>query len=400
MSKSFAPRTAQMTMSMLAIALITGLIVSGCGGGSSSSSSTQTASSSGSGSSDASSKGVEEAQAAIAEIRKPPTKFGITVPLKEKPTGATVAFMKCGVPECAAIDNSLEPAAKAMGVKLQSISIGNTPQTIADGFNTAIETHPDAVIVPATDPVIWQPQLKKLRAEGIPVLSWYLPENIKTDPVAEGILTNTYDTSNAQNVGKLMADFVVAESNGEAHVVDVEVPEYTIFKVQAEAFKEELEGVCPECSVESLKSHAEDIGTKIPGAVVSNLQQHPETNWVVFDFGSIESGVPQALAAAGLSEQAKLISASGESNNYEAIKNGEEFATLAVDLHYLAWQGIDAAGRAITGQSVAPDGPGNVPMQILKQEDINFEPSEEWVGIPGYEQKFEELWAGKTPAGN
>jgi len=387
------------TLSLLAISVVTGLIVSGCGGSDSSSdSSSQSGGSSGSTASGGSSKGVEEAKAAIAEVLKPPTSFGITAPLKERPTGKTVAFMQCGVPECAAINKHLGPATKAMGVKLQTIQTGNTPQTIAEGFNTAIETHPDAVIVPAIDPVIWQSQLKKLRAAHIPILAWYLPEDIKTDPLAKGILTNTYDASDATRVGQLLADFVVAESNGEASVVDVEVPEFTIFKIQAEAFKEELARVCPECSVDSLKSHAEDIGSKIPGAVVSYLQQHPETNWVVSDFGSLATGVPQAIAAAGLDENVKLVSASSEPNNYEDVKSGGEYATLPVDLHYLAWQGVDGAARAITGQSLAPDGPGNVPMQILKQEDITFEPSEEWVGFPGYEQKFEELWAGKAPA--
>jgi ribose transport system substrate-binding protein len=139
-----------------------------------------------------------------------------------------------------------------------------------------------------------------------------------------------------------------------------------------------------------------DIGTpRLPNRVVSYLQAHPETKYVTMAFGSMAIGLPQALAAAGLTDKVTVISEAGGPINFQYIKSGQQTMDLAQDLRVQAWTGVDAAARLATGQKTTLVDP-LPPIRFLTKDNITFDPQGGFTAFPDYKEHFRKQWGITT----
>jgi ribose transport system substrate-binding protein len=338
--------------------------------------------------------GVAAATKAIAPLEQGPSPFNVTEPLRKLPTGAKIAYMQCGAPECAYIAGFLKQAAAAMGVNVNYIKTGATAQTITAAFNSAIQLKPAAVLVPALDPITWPKQLAELKSKKIPVIAWTIP------PQPDGRFTKLFLTgADNEQVGKLEADYIIAKSGGKAKIVYYYAPEYTVFAGAAARFQQEIKSACPACTISVQKAPAAQIGTTFPSRLVSYLQQHGDTQWVAMAFGSLMLGVPQALQKAGLASKVQTISQAGGSDNFSYIKAGQQTVDLSLSLPILTWSVLDSAARAITGQ---PDpnvklGDSGIlstqpPIEFITKDKVTWGPHDTFVGFDNYQARFKKLW--------
>jgi ribose transport system substrate-binding protein len=338
--------------------------------------------------------GVAAATKAIAPLEQAPSPFNVTAPLKKLPTGAKIAYMQCGAPECAYIAGYLKDAASAMGVDVTYIKTGATAQTITAAFNSAIQLSPAAVLVPALDPITWSRQLAELKSKKIPVIAWTIP------PQPEGRFTKLFLTgADNEQVGKLEADYIIAKSGGTAKIVYYYAPEYTVFAGAAAQFQQEIKSACPGCTISVQKAPAAQIGTTFPSRLVSYLQQHSDTQWVAMAFGSLMLGVPQALQKAGLAGKVQTISQAGGSDNFSYIKAGQQTVDLSLSLPILTWSVLDSAARAITGQSDPNVKLGDSgilstqpPIEFITKDKVTWGPNDTFVGYDDYQARFKTLW--------
>ena len=149
-----------------------------------------------------------------------------------------------------------------------------------------------------------------------------------------------------------------------------------------------------------------DIGTNLPGQIVSALQADPELDFIVYAFGGMLYGVPDALKAAGLLDQAKAVSQAGGPLNFGFIANGEhQVAEVALASELLGWRAVDAAARVLLGDGPGRATPrdeakvdghpdilaGGLPLQILTKDSIK-DPAALWPGVVGFQAKFTSLW--------
>jgi ribose transport system substrate-binding protein len=375
------------------------LVAAGCGSSSDSNDSSAAGTAAGASTTTASSSGasgVAAATAAIAPFETKPSAFNITQPLKSKPPkGATLAYMQCGAPECAELAAPIAVAAKELGMSVKIVKTGATAGTIAAAFNSAIQLKPDAVLVPALDPITWTKQLNELNSMKIPVVAWTIPQQ-PTEKFAWQMLGG----DDFAHVAELQADYVISKSNGKAVVSYYYAPEYTVFDIAAKAFKKEIEAKCPGCKVDLQQFPASSIGTGLPGKVVSYLQQHPDTNWIAFAFGSPMAGVPQALSKAGLTGKVQTITQSGSpAPNYQYLKSGQQTVDLATSKGEVEWGAVDAAARAITGQANPVTKLGDsglnttqTPIQFLTKDNLTFDSTQPWEAYPDFKDRFRKLW--------
>ncbi|MCC6222973.1 MAG: substrate-binding domain-containing protein [Thermoleophilia bacterium] len=336
---------------------------------------------------------VAEAAEAIAFIEGQPSEIPITEPLAALPEGATVAYMQCGVPECAYLAPGFQAAADALGVKLVVIKAGSTAQTIAAAFDSAIQKGVDAILVPALDPITWPKQLEEIKAKDIKVVIWTVPTQ------EEGLHAASYLTAaDYARVATIMANYVIAKSGGAANVVYYRSPEFMVFNDAADAFVATITEKCPGCTIETQDAPVATIGTELPGQVVSYIQRKPETNWVAMAFGSMMIGVPEALEAAGLAENIGSISQAGGPVNYQYIQAGKQTADVTLDYPFFTWMAMDAVARALAGQEIPIVEMDNglwtsqAPIQILTQPDITFDVNQMWVAYPDFQEYFKGLW--------
>jgi ribose transport system substrate-binding protein len=358
--------------------------VAACGGssdtsgsGTESNSTTETESSGG---------GSAAAKEVVAPFVGQPSPFPVTEKLKEIPKGADLQVVDSGTPFASLLYQIESGAAATLGVNINRINAGNAANEVANAFDTVVAKEPDAVIVNGIDVKLWSKQLKELQEAEIPVVAGGVLEGEKY-----GLEVVQSGTIEDERAGELMANYVVGEMNPHANAVIYEVPEVPLTRLIAQKFSEELETICPECSVRTVPIPVSQLGNTAPNTVVSDLQANPETTVAVFTTEDIQLGLPQALKAAGV--EVETLGFAPEPTNLEYLKEGKGTATLAYDVAVLAWTQVDQAVREIVGQKpTGEEAEGLGVIEFLKPEDITFDASKGYSGYPDVAERFAKLW--------
>lgn len=371
---------------LAALALI--LALAACGGSSKTSSSTAISNAASTGPANGGA-GSAEAAAAVAPYLGKPSVFPVTQPLKKIPKGATIMYANCGSTGCGLLWELMQPAAAAMGLKAEEINVGSAASTVGPGFNAIIAKHPNAVVVPAIDPSLFQSQLKELQAAKIPVVSTGI-----ANAQDYGIQSPQYGAAENERDGGLMADYVASEFGSHSNVVFYGVPQYPFSPQVQSAFDAELAKVCPGCASRTVQIPVSTLGTTSPGQIVSDLEAHPKTDVAVLVDGEPAEGLPAALKAAGI--HVKILTNAPEPFNLVDLKQGTETAGLGLDIPVLMWTCVDEAAREMTGQPLTGnEAKGLGVVEFLTQKDITFNPAKGWTGYPDFPQLFAKLWGVK-----
>lgn len=343
----------------------------------------------------------DEAKARVEAFLQPVTEL----PLNEAiaaPTGKKLFYVQCSVQVCSEIGTGIEAAAKAAGWSYETTSHQDTPDTVAAAFDTALAANPDVILTSGNPREWFASQLATIKEKNIPVISWSIPEAYEP---GDGISVNLLSNDDYYFYGVLMADYAAANTvTGKIHFVGL--PTFPVLSTVQQGFTDEIAKACPDCSVEVSEVAVTDIGTNLPGAIVSALQADPELDFIVYAFGGMLYGVPDALDAAGLTDQAKAISQAGGPLNFDFIASGRhQVAEVALASELLGWRAVDAAARVLLGsgpgraearaEAVVDGHPdilaGGLPLQILTKDSIK-DPAALWPGVEGFQDKFTALW--------
>ncbi len=353
-----------------------------------------TACGSGSTSSGASAQGanVAAAQAAVAPYTGHSGAFPVTQPLSRPlPAGTKFAFLQCGTAACGLTAKLLAPAVKEVGGTLTAVSAGTTAQSMQAAVSSVLTLKPAVVVISGIDPNVFGGALKDLSAAGIKVVTI----SVARDTAPYGVTFNYIGLQTTQTAGKLMADWVIANKGSQANVVFYGVPAIDFSTKQQQAFEEEMRKNCAGCEVRAVQINVATLGTTSARTVVTDLQSHPKTDVAVFASAEVAAGLPTAMKAAGLS--VTTLGYAPQPGGLQDIKDGGMTAGLAVDFPIAVWAAVDASARLVEGdQPTASEQAGEVPLQLLGQQDITFDPSRGWSAYPDYQQRFATLW---HPAG-
>ena len=342
-----------------------------------------------------------EALARVEAFRQPITELPLSTPIAVE-SGKKVFYVQCGVAVCQEIATGIEAAAAAAGWTYETASHQDTPDTVASAFDAAIAAEPDVILTSGNPREWFTAQLDTLKSEGIPVIAWSLPEGYEP---GDGIDANLLTQDDYYFYGVLMADYAAATTTtGKIHFVGL--PTFPVLSIVQEGFEAEIATACPTCEVEVSEVAVTDIGTNLPGQITSALQADPELDTIVYAFGGMLFGVPEALESAGLLDQAKGISQAGGTLNFGFISESKhQVAEVGIASELLGWRAIDAAarvlagegpGRADTPESAVIDGrpdilSGGLPLQILEADSI-ADPAALWPGVEGFQDQFTALW--------
>jgi len=319
------------------------------------------------------------------------------------PEGKTVFYIACSVPVCAEIQTGVEEAVAALAAKgwtIKTTSHQDSPDTVAAAFDAAIAAKPD-VIMTSGNPRDWfKSQLNTLKDLGIPVISWSIPEPFEP---GDGINVNILSGDDYFYYGVAMADYAFVNSQNK-NIVFVGLPIFPVLATVQEGFKTEIEAICPDCKVKFQEVGLGDLGTNLPGIMVSALQADSSIDFVAYAFGGMMFGVPEALDAAGLVNQAKAVSQAGGPMNFGFIANGKhQTGELALASGLLGWRAVDIAITIFNDGSIPKSagvqgvygktdiGLNGLPLQILTKDTIT-DPAALWSGVSGYQDLFKKRW--------
>ena len=364
-------------------ATLVALVAAGCGSSSNSSSSSKSTSSS-SNTTAAASPGVAAAKAAVAPYLAAPTSNGITTPLTKKPpTGKTVVFVACNLPTCQLFFQSGKQAAAALGWNFKTIVTTGEPQNLITQFEAALALKPDAIMISGFPRSTYEPALKIAIAQHVPVVA----SSVGFDKVTPPYLAIDAQPPVFERNGSILGDWMVADSNGNAHVAIFTLPLYPVLNAASDSIKSSVLKDCSSCSVQIVDEAPTAVGTTLPSAVVSTIQSNPKINYVVFTDGNFAAGVPEALKAAGLSK-VKVTGLNASTVNMADIVNGSESAYMAYSLAWVTWAGFDSLARHFVG-----DDPTHpilaMPTELV--DKANTTSSALWEPA-NYQADFKKLW--------
>lgn len=345
--------------------------------------------------------GADIAATRVATFLEPTTELPLNEPVA-MPTGKKIFYIKCGVPVCEEIGTGIDAAAEAVGWTVESTSHQDTPDTVASAWDTAIAAKPDVVMTSGNPREWFADQLATLEEQGIPVITWSIAEPYEP---GDGIDVNLLTNDDYYFYGMLAADYSAVNSTTK-EILFVGLPTFPVLSTVQEGFTDEIATACPDCTVKTMEVAVTDLGTNLPGMIVSELQSNPDLDMVVYAFGGMLFGVPEAIDAAGLGDQAAAISQAGGPLNFGYITAGQhQVAEIAIASEMLGWRAIDAAARLLAGEgpgrattpadAVVEGHPdilaGGMPLQILEADSIT-DPASLWAGVDDFEDKFMAVW--------
>jgi len=334
-----------------------------------------------------------DAAAAPAPLTTAPTKITNTIPLAQPPTsGKTFFWLQCELPICAKIGGGVEAATQAAGWNLKTLVFKSSDP--GGGLTSALQQNPDVIGITGIPSAAIKPQLKAAADAGVPV--------VVCSPGPEEPSAETYAAICSQTTGpdgENLAKWAIKDSGGDAHMVMVTIPSFPSLQTTVDGLDNTAAKYCPGCSTGELDLTVDDLaGGQVASKLVAYLQTHPDTNYVVFNFGDLEIGVPEALKAAGFDKKVKLIGNGAGPQQFQGIiDGGMDAAWVAYPAVYEGWQLVDAALRLVDGGQV-PDGYqkelASLPSYIVDSPEAAkaLAPSFDYEGPAGYQDQFKQLW--------
>ena len=367
------------------------IVAASAGCGSSSTSTSAPTSAPASGSAVASGGSDPQVQAALGAVRQAmaaPTGIGVTAPLATKPpAGKTLVWLQCDAAQCAQVTDAFKPAVAAVGWHLKTVGYQSAnPATLVAAMRQALQYHPVAVSLVAEPYAVWQSEVPAYKAAGVAII----PQEVGTAPVDSTVIANIQDPTALGAQAQAIANWVIADSGGKAHVLLYSVPDFTSILSYQQAFMSYMASHCAACKVTLLtQSAAQVLGGGANNAIVSAIQRDSSIKYAVSVDAQLTPGLEQSLTAAGI-QGVKVAGSFMGQRDEAAIAAGTEAAGTPQALNITAWRTVDVALRHLEGLPIAPDD-GDFPTQLLVQSNVGT-PSDSYSQPPNYQSLYEQLW--------
>ncbi|WP_375501477.1 sugar ABC transporter substrate-binding protein [uncultured Jatrophihabitans sp.] len=331
------------------------------------------------------------AKRAVAELVAPPTANLIRTPLNAAPTkGKTIVYLQCTDGEqCALIGQGVKAAAGTVGWNVKTVDFQESnPSTLAAGLRLALQYHPVASIVVGVPYALWSSVVPAYAQAGVDIL----PLAVGAAPVTRTVLPQVNGTAYQEQQGDDLANWVIADSDGNAHVLVLMVPAYAVLSSFLSAFRSTVNSRCPHCTISVVNATIPQIdGNQTNGLIVSALQKDPKLGYFVSSDSVFVNGLPQALSGAGMGSRVKIGGAAFGTEQIADIKNGTESAWTGQPSVYSGWLAVDTILRSVEGMKVTGNEP--LPEQLITRANVESLKSTSYYIPPfDYQGQFARTW--------
>ena len=291
-------------------------------------------------------------------------------------------------PGVAGAANGVIEAAKVIGWNVRVIDGQGTPVGIQAAFSEAVTLKPAGIVIGGFDPGLTSQQVAQATAAHIPLIGWHAvaaPGPSTNPPLFTNITTSVTD------VAKISADWIIAESNGNAGVVLFTDDSIPFAKGKADLIRDQLATCSSTNLLERENIPIPDASSRVPQEVSSLLArfQGQWTYSVAINDLYFADAAP-ALRAAGKQGNGapfNIGAGDGDPSAFERI-NARQFqaATVPEPLSEQGWQIVDEFNRAFSGRPAS----GYVsPVHIATAENTGGATA--WDPL-GYREAYQKIW--------
>ena len=255
-------------------------------------------------------------------------------------------------PGVAGVANGVLQAGNAIGWTVRVIDGQGTPAGIQAAFSQAVDLRPSGLVIGGFDPELTSQQVAQAAAAHIPLIGWHAvasPGPSKNPPLFSNITTSVAD------VAQISADWIIAESGGNAGTVLFTDDSIPFAKNKADLIADRL-ATCPSAKLLARENiPIPDVATRVPQEVSSLLARF-QSQWTysvaINDLYFAEAA--PALRAAGKPGSGppfNIGAGDGDPSAFERI-NSRQFqaATVPEPLTQQGWQIVDEFNRAFSGR--------------------------------------------------
>lgn len=259
------------------------------------------------------------------------------------PSGKTITIVSCPAPVCAQETDPAAEAAKLLGWKVTASAPQQSPENYQAALNQIVASPTDFVaLTPVTPDSFISKQLAALKQAGAKVIEMS-PSG--STPSADGpVQADVAGIPVFSKSGRLMGDAVVNDANGAASTLFVWDPSIaTVLSSIKDSYTQVVTSAGGTVAV--LDVSFANIGKTIPGQVASYIQAHPKIKYVAYAVSDAATGVPQALASAGLSGKVKMVSRAPSAATLADIKSGAQLASVGEENAAGGYRAVDLFAR-------------------------------------------------------
>jgi ABC-type sugar transport system substrate-binding protein len=353
------------------------------------SSPTQQSSGAAAGSPSSTASGLAQLAALVQQYQVRPTTIPESALLPAKPpTGKVIDWVECPLPDCTNLAVFAKQAAAHFGWTIREVNAGLTPATIKNAWDKVVADKPDGVFAEGEQRVLFNPELEKVKAMGIPYV-----ELAESDPVSDGISAAVISEDSFAELGKITAWAMLAKYGASMHALSVHIAGFKDSGNTSIALDAEVTAKCAGCQLDTLTFNATQLGSPaVPNGVIAYLKGHPGIDAVYAPFPSVIQQVLPQVKSAGLSNVGLFTGVEGDIA--ADIQNGTIQAAVASPWVEWIYMVIDAFARLFTHQPVpAPQAGSQVPFWLLNSSNIPPEASKPYFPIvTNYDAQFTKLW--------
>lgn len=282
-----------------ALALSTTLMLTACGGGGSGSGSDEPASGSGD------QAGVAEATKIVEEFRQPPTWQGPEEPVDISGLeGKRVTYISVsnGIPVLKYWSDTLTTLTKdTAGITLDVVDAKGSVDEANKGFQQAIASKADAVVLVAFSTDLFKSQIAAAKAAGVKVITAQSGIPGKLDGGQDAEVTFDY-----VQVGKLIGAWMVADSKGTGKGLVVTSDDVPASQPQAQGTLSEVKRLCPDCDMKTADVQIPQWEASVPTLFRTTINTDPERTYLLPLYDGQALGGLGAIRTAGAGEKVKV----------------------------------------------------------------------------------------------
>lgn len=338
-------------------------------------------------------EGLEEAKVIVEEYRQPPEWRGPDEPVDISGlAGQRVVYISVNdaIPVLNFWSTRLKELLAEHGdVDMQVVDAKGSVDAANQGFQQAIATRADAVVIQALPASLFSAQIQQAQAAGIKVITANtgIPGDVSGGQDAEV----SFDYA---LVGRLIGAWMVADSEGKGKGLVISSDDVPASQPQAQGTLEEVERLCPECDMKLEDVQIPQWESSIPTLFQTTVNSEPDRNYLLplYD-GQALPGLG-ALRTAG-AEDVKVGAFNATPGIVEQLKDPS--SPLKLDIggqnEWWAYAAADQVFRVLS--DTEPIENYNVGLRIFDETNADLIQGDDefaWYESPDYAVEFPALW--------
>jgi ribose transport system substrate-binding protein len=344
--------------------------------------------------------GVAQAKRLVAQYMRP-VKWQSPGPAFDatKARGKTLWFVpiSLAIPFETILVQGIKQGFSTVGAKINPCDPKGSAADEARCFDQAVSQHASVVADSGIDHARLRPQLQSAAKAGVKVIAGHDQEPGPLDRSEPSPPVVASASHSSKIPGRMMGDFVVADSNGKANVIFFGASDAKTSPIIQNAFTGELKKYCPNCKWKSIDVPVAQWSS-LSSRIGSILKANSQATYLVPVFDGMVLYMVPGIHAAGAQDRVKIVSYNASPAVMDLLAKHDVVAAEAGSpILWEGWGFADQALRIMAGQKPLLD--IKTPNRLFTYaniKSINMKAQEStWYGKVPFQSHYKKLWGAK-----